>query len=181
MRRDQERKEKKAEKEKEKRRAERRASRRGLFRRGGGGGGGGGARNSGSGNGGSAKRGSDAGARPRRAPGRFSGWLMGATVAFILLQGIVTPEADLGLLDRIAAAGFFGLYAYFATLWLYRMGREQAAGLAAFSGGMLALGVELGKAFRGGYSPDLIVLGLIVLFLPLGAVLGRLVWTRSPR
>lgn len=162
-RREQKRKEQRAEKEKEKRRAERRRGKRKTSKR----------ENGGDGGGGEGKR--------RRAPGRFSGFLMGATVVFILLQGIITPEADLGLVDRVAAAGFFGLFSYFATLWLYRIGRSQAPGLAAFSGGMLALGVELGKVFQGGYTVDLLVLGLIVVFLPLGAFLGRLVWTRTPR
>ncbi len=170
IRRDQERREQKAEKEKAKRRRERRRSRGnrsspsksdGDGKSGGGGGGGGG--------------------KPKRAPGRFSGFLMGATVVFILLQGIITPEAELGLVDRIAAAGFYGLFSYFTTLWLYRTGRSNAAGISTFAGGMLALGVEIGKLAQGGYQVDLLVLGLILLFLPLGALLGRLVWNRSPR
>lgn len=179
IRRAQERKERKAEKDKQKRKEARRERRRNLRRA---------SRVS-------PRRKADAGAdgapagRPARGrmPGRFAGWLLAATTAFILLQA-VAPPASTSTLDSAVSAAFYLLFGYFGTLWMLRRGVPRAPLAAALTGVALALGVELAKIgldLFGAGAPylatlDPLRLGLLLPLLVAGVLLGRLVFVHAP-
>lgn len=116
-----------------------------------------------------------------RNPGRFSGALLIATIFFIALNAAVPrPEAEAGggflsspMAFSVIGALYYGLFGYFAVLWMKRRGIDRPLWLALASGAMLAIGGEAAKLFQGGYSPDLPYLLLIPPALVLGVLAGR--------
>jgi hypothetical protein len=142
---------------------------------------------------GAAKRGerggnSGGGSRPRaRNPGRFSGVLLIATVFFIALNAAVPrPEVEAGggFLSSpeafsIIGALYYGLFGYFAVLWLNRRQLTRPLMLALVSGVMLALGGEAARFIQGDYAPDLLFLLLIPPALVIGTFGGRWVHNQA--
>lgn len=127
-------------------------------------------------------KGEDKGSGGRgRNPGRFSGALLIATIFFIALNAAVPrPEAEAGggflsspMAFSVIGALYYGLFGYFAVLWMKRRGIDRPLWLALASGAMLAIGGEAAKLFQGGYSPDLPYLLLIPPALVLGVLAGR--------
>ena len=165
IRREQERKQEKQDKEKEKRRSDRRKRREDAKK----------ARERRRKEGKTEERPKQGG----RRPGRFSGALAAATVFFILLQSLV-PTEDTGILSTLVSAGFYLLFGYFATLWLLRRGTERAVAFSLVAGGMLGLGVELGKVLQPQLTFDPLLAAMILPALVLGALLGRLVYFNTP-
>lgn len=166
IRRDQERKQEKQDKEKEKRRSERKKRREEAKK----------ARERRRAEGKQEERPAASGGR---RPGRFSGALAAATVFFILLQSVV-PTEDTSLLSTFVSAGFYLLFGYFSTLWLLRRGTTRAVAFSVVAGGMLGLGVEVGKVLQAQLAFDPLLAAMILPALVLGALLGRLVYYNAP-
>lgn len=120
----------------------------------------------------------------RKLPGRFSGALMVATVFFIILQAAV-PVEDANVTSSLVGAGFFLMFGYFSTLFLYRRGNDKAYGLTITSGLALAVGVLATRLIgpeRGGLDGlFLLMVGLGAAGIVLGAFLGRAVFNAGLR
>jgi len=119
--------------------------------------------------------------RPGRAPGRFSGALMMATVFFIVLQSTVPPEeAGNEVLRMVTGAGFYLLFGYFSVMWLMRRTTPRALLMTWITGAMLIVGVEVAKAIQGVIPFDPLLVALSLPAIVAGAYLGRLVYENTP-
>lgn len=133
-----------------------------------------------------AKKGSDAAAGPAakkggRAPGRFSGALMMATIFFIVLQSSVPPEeAGNEVLRTVTGAGFFLLFGYFSVMWLMRRSVPRPLLMTWITGAMLVAGVEVAKAIQGVVPIDPLMVVLSLPAIVAGSYLGRLVFENTP-
>ncbi len=120
----------------------------------------------------------------KKMPGRFSGGFMVATVFFIILQAAVPPE-EAGLQTSLVGAGFFLMFGYFSTLFLYRRGNEKAFNFTLTSGLALAIGVLLTRLVgpgAGGFDLwFLVMVGVGAAGVVLGAYLGRAVFNTGLR
>lgn len=114
----------------------------------------------------------------KKMPGRFSGALMIATVFFIILQAAI-PTADANVMSSLTGAGFFLMFGYFSTLFLFRRGSEKAFNMTLTSGLALAGGVLATRLFgenAGFDSLFLLMVGLGAVGVVAGAYLGRAVF-----
>lgn len=120
----------------------------------------------------------------KKMPGRFSGGFMVATVFFIILQAAVRPE-EAGLQTSLVGAGFFLMFGYFSTLFLFRRGNEKAVNFTLTSGLALAVGVLLTRLVgpgAGGFDIwFLVMVGVGAVGVVLGALLGRSVFNAGLR
>jgi hypothetical protein len=119
------------------------------------------------------------GGRGSRAPGRFSGVLMIATVFFIVLQAAV-PAKQANTLNSVTGAGFFVLFGYFSLLYLARRGTDRALIVTLISGAVLVIGVTVARYLEPTLAIDWLMTGLAVPGVVAGAYLGRLVFNNSP-
>ncbi len=120
----------------------------------------------------------------KKMPGRFSGGFMIATVFFIILQAAIPPE-DAGVQSSLVGAGFFLMFGYFSTLFLFRRGNDKAFGFTLTSGLALAIGVLMTRLIgpaAGGFDQwFLIMVGLGAVGVVAGAYLGRAVFNAGLR
>ena len=120
----------------------------------------------------------------KKMPGRFSGGFMIATVFFIILQAAVPPE-DAGLQSSLVGAGFFLMFGYFSTLFLFMRGSERAFGFTLTSGLALAGGLLFTRLVgpgAGGFAQwFLLMVGLGAVGVVAGAYLGRSVFNAGLR
>jgi hypothetical protein len=116
-----------------------------------------------------------------RAPGRFSGALMIATVFFIVLQSSVPPEAsESAVLRTVTGTGFFLLFGYFSVMWLLRREVPRPLLMTWITGAMLVGGVEVAKAIQGVVPIDPLMVVLSLPAIVAGSYLGRLVFENTP-
>jgi hypothetical protein len=119
--------------------------------------------------------------RAGRAPGRFSGALMMATVFFIVLQSSVPPEEGGNeVLRLVTGAGFFLLFGYFSVMWLMRRSTPRPLTMTWITGALLIVGVEVAKAIQGLVPFDPLLVVLSVPAVVAGSYLGRLVFENTP-
>jgi hypothetical protein len=119
--------------------------------------------------------------RRGRAPGRFSGALMIATVFFIVLQSSVPPEAsESAVLRTVTGTGFFLLFGYFSVMWLMRREVPRPLFMTWITGAMLVGGVEVAKAIQGVVPIDPLMIALSLPAIVAGSYLGRLVYENTP-
>lgn len=118
-------------------------------------------------------------ARGSRHPGRFSGFLAGATFFFIVLQSVAPAERQ-GIGDSLIGAAFYLMLGYFVTLWLLRRGTDRAVLISVASGALLAAGTALGALIRPEVPLDGLQLALVAPALVLGSLLGRWVHHKAP-
>ncbi len=114
----------------------------------------------------------------KKMPGRFSGALMIATVFFIILQAAI-PETEATVMSSLTGAGFFLMFGYFSTLFLFRRGSEKAFNMTLTSGLALAAGVFATRFFGENAGFDrlfLLMIGLGAVGVVAGAYLGRSVF-----
>lgn len=114
----------------------------------------------------------------KKMPGRFSGALMIATVFFIILQAAV-PTDDANVMSSLTGAGFFLMFGYFSTLFLFRRGSDKAFNMTLTSGLALAAGVLATRFFGENAGFDtlfLLMVGLGAVGVVAGAYLGRAVF-----
>jgi len=115
----------------------------------------------------------------RRAPGRFSGALMIATVFFIVLQSAV-PVKDATVLNSITGAGFFLLFGYFSELYMERRGAPRGLLMTLITGLLLVVGVGVSRLLQPTLGMDWLMMGLALPGVVGGAYLGRLVFYNTP-
>jgi hypothetical protein len=119
--------------------------------------------------------------RAGRAPGRFSGALMMATVFFIVLQSSVPPEEGGNeVLRLVTGAGFYLLFGYFSVMWLMRRSTPRPLTMTWITGALLIVGVEVAKAIQGLVPFDPLLVVLSVPAVVAGGYLGRLVFENTP-
>jgi hypothetical protein len=119
--------------------------------------------------------------RAGRAPGRFSGALMMATVFFIVLQSSVPPEEGGNeVLRLVTGAGFYLLFGYFSVMWLMRRSTPRPLTMTWITGALLIVGVEVAKAIQGLVPFDPLLVVLSVPAVVAGSYLGRLVFENTP-
>lgn len=114
----------------------------------------------------------------KKMPGRFSGALMIATVFFIILQAAI-PTEDANVMSSLTGAGFFLMFGYFSTLFLFRRGSDKAFNMTLTSGLALAAGVLATRFFGENAGFDrlfLLMVGLGAVGVVAGAYLGRAVF-----
>lgn len=120
----------------------------------------------------------------KKMPGRFAGALMIATVFFVILQAAV-PAEQATLTTTLTGSGFFLMFGYFSTLFLFRRGNEKAFGMTIVMGIALAVGVLftrlIGPEAGGLDQLFLLLVGVGAAGVVVGAYLGRAVFNAGLR
>lgn len=118
------------------------------------------------------------GSAKRSNPGRFSGALMAATVFFIALQAVA--PTDPSILGQVVSATFYLLFAYFAVLWMMRLGRPRPVTYAVAMAGVMGLVTGISQWLQPALIVAPVMLAAVLPLAYLGAILARAIYVRAP-